>query len=285
MEKINILRKITCFYPGTIQLPLMKFYPLEESEDSFSEWAITRNFQALNIIDYRMQLKHLHEQNLTNPSKSYSFIHKSVIMQFKSGDDTKAVAELLGVREGVTRNVDRFFFDDPVSEILLFQYHFNINRPEIPDNKAITIEPSKIEESFERIIKTYVKATGDWTITSFNALKAPIYYEISDKYFDDGTSRDIMRTTFLSSNNQSWDLGRGEISIDGMGSRLHKKLSLDCIITDSQVSFSINNPDHDSVNANEIFTRISRDIYIEKLQICATREFHIRRNFCDKVFD
>ncbi len=264
MPKINVLRVVTCFYPGNIQLPAKKIYPFPSNNESEVEWLVIRNFKALNIIDYRHQLNDLLDNKSGAGQTSYAHKKGNTVIRYDVGGLPTATAEIVDITKEKLRNVDRFSFDAPVSELMLLQYYYKIDLPVDPNQESVPHDFTIVANIIKQIINIYIKGSGDWTISSPNFVNAPMYYEAIDIYFDEDVPKDEMRNAYFKKTDKFRDLFSAIIDVNGLESTLNKKIILDLQLTNNSVIYVTNNQNDRNVNALEIFTQIRRDIYMNK---------------------
>lgn len=263
MTKINVLRKITCFYPGTLQLPLMKFYPLSSGEMDDTEWAVVRHFKALNIVDYRRQLKDVLDQDQA-AKIPYSHDKDTLATNALIGGVEVAKVEIRDPRVGIARNVDRFMFDVPFTELTLLQYFYSVDLPADPEKESIPWDYDATANKFKEAVSFYIKGSGDWTISYPDSLYASTYYELTDTYFDFDIPKGEMRQAVLIKKDQYYDLYRSKVTIEGIDTLINSKIRLDTVAIDNNVLFVSKNHENNQVTTVDLLTKIKRDIHIHK---------------------
>ncbi|RRB03894.1 hypothetical protein [Larkinella rosea] len=260
--KNNILRRVTCFYAGTIKLPTSKLYALDNIKKDKIEFGILRNFKALNTIDYEKEYS-LNGDSYTIKTNNSIIPEGTIELTGKFNNSSIAmVAQVPIPIKGVMANARKISFNINQSELVLLHYLFNVDTK---NNSLADIDIKFYKNAFTVAIDSYIKAAADYRITPMSNSGDPLYFEIVEYIFDTNVSQNEMRKRFGDDpyGTKKFEGYRGQFDENGFFTKINRDIPIETPNVENNFMAVISSNDPaGKLELSDIFSRVLREIHI-----------------------
>lgn len=263
--KRNVLRRVASFYPGFIQLPIKNIYPLSNEKGESLEWFLSKQFDALNIIDYRNKLHRSSKGKSLKVDSNYEPKKPQLTLEYfrdTAKTELSALMEVSTVGKEPFDNAKRVFYNTPFTEITIIQYYFDVEFSE--SFTTVPFDDQVYNEYFDKIVNYYILSSADFTIVPPVDLIVPLYLESYDLYFDNDVPQDEMRTVLLNKKDNYSDYINCKFDTNDFFTTLNRRLKIDENIVVSNLNVLLNSNSSQDTLFTEIITKARREIYKNK---------------------
>ncbi len=259
MKKI-VLRRVSTFYPGIINLPTKKPYQVSDNGNEIIEFIIKRHFTALNIIDYENQLQKGKNNSRIKFDRSYETKKEIFIIEANRNDALVGAMELSGLRKEPYNNLKRALYNSNFTEIIILHYFFDVTVNPQVSSINVPFDNIYYQDLINKIVDYYILSSGDYIIPPPQSHLVPSYLESFDLNFDIDVPKEEIREVILSKTDLYADHINSKFDMDDFISNHNRTTKVNIDSVDSNMIHILKSGPPDGSKIVGILAKAKREI-------------------------